>query len=169
MNAWSNYCTHYCTFSQTIKNACFKLDFFLLCVTDVHFYIEQQGTQNADIIFVTIRLDPVSMKRMQKATAAKMVPTVPLHMGHMICAALFMISGAILLIEKKADFGIVFVVWILTAFFFVFFHREVQVMESQGGAGATEGDGQSGQAASTALIEKIVSEEPRWQGNEFFY
>lgn len=40
-------------------------------------------------------------------------------------------------------------------------------MESQGGAGSTEGsggDGQSGQAASTALIEKILSEEPRWQG-----
>lgn len=47
------------------------------------------------------------------------------------------------------------------------FYREVQVMESQGGSGATEGgggDGQSGQAASTALIEKILSEEPRWQG-----
>lgn len=42
-------------------------------------------------------------------------------------------------------------------------------MESQGGSGAAEGagggDGQSGQAASTALIEKILSEEPRWQGN----
>lgn len=40
-------------------------------------------------------------------------------------------------------------------------------MESQGGPGASEGgggDGQSGQAASTALIEKILSEEPRWQG-----
>lgn len=40
-------------------------------------------------------------------------------------------------------------------------------METQCGAGATEGgggDGQSGQAASTALIEKILSEEPRWQG-----
>lgn len=40
-------------------------------------------------------------------------------------------------------------------------------METQGGAGSTEGgggDGQSGQAASTALIEKILSEEPRWQG-----
>lgn len=41
-------------------------------------------------------------------------------------------------------------------------------MESQGGAGTTEGDGQSGQAASTALIEKILSEEPRWQGNQCF-
>lgn len=40
-------------------------------------------------------------------------------------------------------------------------------METQGGSGPTEGsagDGQSGQAASTALIEKILSEEPRWQG-----
>lgn len=39
-------------------------------------------------------------------------------------------------------------------------------MDSQGGSGATEGggDGQSGQAASTALIEKTLSEEPRWQG-----
>lgn len=44
-------------------------------------------------------------------------------------------------------------------------------MESQGGAGATEGsggDGQSGQAASTALIEKILSEEPRWQGKSAY-
>lgn len=41
-------------------------------------------------------------------------------------------------------------------------------MESQGGVGTTDGDGQSGQAASTALIEKIVSEEPRWQGNHCF-
>lgn len=41
------------------------------------------------------------------------------------------------------------------------------MMDTQGGAGSTEGgggDGQSGQAASTALIEKILSEEPRWQG-----
>ncbi|TKS90174.1 RING finger protein unkempt -like protein [Collichthys lucidus] len=48
--------------------------------------------------------------------------------------------------------------------------REVQVMESQGGSGATDGgggDGQSGQAASTALIEKILSEEPRWQDNNY--
>ncbi|XP_037610564.1 RING finger protein unkempt homolog [Sebastes umbrosus] len=48
--------------------------------------------------------------------------------------------------------------------------REVQVMESQGGSGPTEGgggDGQSGQAASTALIEKILSEEPRWQDNNY--
>ncbi|KAM6951473.1 RING finger protein unkempt homolog [Aplochiton taeniatus] len=48
--------------------------------------------------------------------------------------------------------------------------REVQVMESQGGSGSMEGaggDGQSGQAASTALIEKILSEEPRWQDNTY--
>lgn len=67
--------------------------------------------QNADIIFVTIRLDPVSMKLMQKDTAAKMAPTVPLHTGHMTCAALFMISGAIsipiLIGEKTSDFAIV--------------------------------------------------------------
>lgn len=58
-------------------------------------------------------------------------------------------------------------VLIYCVFVVVFFFREVQVMESQGGSGATEGgggDGQSGQAASTALIEKILSEEPRWQG-----
>lgn len=41
-------------------------------------------------------------------------------------------------------------------------------MDSQGSAGAAECDGQSGQAASMALIEKIVSEEPRWQGNHCF-
>ncbi|XP_075889905.1 RING finger protein unkempt homolog isoform X2 [Nelusetta ayraudi] len=48
--------------------------------------------------------------------------------------------------------------------------EEVQVMETQGGAGSTEGgggDGQSGQAASTALIEKILSEEPRWQDQNY--
>uniref|UniRef100_A0A3P8Z7U4 C3H1-type domain-containing protein n=1 Tax=Esox lucius TaxID=8010 RepID=A0A3P8Z7U4_ESOLU len=48
--------------------------------------------------------------------------------------------------------------------------REVQVMESQGGSGAAEGgggEGQSGLAASTALIEKILSEEPRWQDNTY--
>lgn len=70
----------------------------LFCFTGVHFYTGQQVTQNADIIFATIRLDPVSMKPMQKATAAKMAPTVLLHMGHMTCAAPFMISGAVLLI-----------------------------------------------------------------------
>jgi len=43
-------------------------------------------------------------------------------------------------------------------------HREVQVMESQGGSGPAEGGGGDGQSASTALIEKILSEEPRWQG-----
>uniref|UniRef100_A0A3P8WXR2 Unk zinc finger n=1 Tax=Cynoglossus semilaevis TaxID=244447 RepID=A0A3P8WXR2_CYNSE len=49
--------------------------------------------------------------------------------------------------------------------------REVQVMDSQGGSGSSEGggggDSQSGQAASTALIEKILSEEPRWQDNNY--
>lgn len=64
----------------------------VLMEMNVHFYTGQQVTQNADIIFVTIRLDPVSMKLMQKGTAAKMAPIVPLHMGHMTCAALFMIS-----------------------------------------------------------------------------
>ncbi|XP_057682268.1 RING finger protein unkempt homolog isoform X2 [Corythoichthys intestinalis] len=48
--------------------------------------------------------------------------------------------------------------------------REVQVIECQGGSGPSEGtggDGQSGQAASMALIEKILSEEPRWQDNNY--
>uniref|UniRef100_A0A673XR74 Unk zinc finger n=1 Tax=Salmo trutta TaxID=8032 RepID=A0A673XR74_SALTR len=45
--------------------------------------------------------------------------------------------------------------------------REVQVMESQGGSGAAEGGGGDGLAASTALIEKILSEEPRWQNNNY--
>uniref|UniRef100_A0A3P9Q2D4 Unk zinc finger n=1 Tax=Poecilia reticulata TaxID=8081 RepID=A0A3P9Q2D4_POERE len=47
----------------------------------------------------------------------------------------------------------------------------LQVLDSQGGSGTTEGggsgDAQSGQAASTALIEKILSEEPRWQDNNY--
>lgn len=64
------------------------------------------------------------MKLMQKATAAKMAPIVPLHMGHMTCAALFMISGAILLIEKQPNFGIVFVVLILTSFFLNYYSTE---------------------------------------------
>nr|XP_049615769.1 RING finger protein unkempt homolog isoform X4 [Syngnathus scovelli] len=48
--------------------------------------------------------------------------------------------------------------------------EEAQVIECQGGAGPSEGaggDAQSGQAASTALIEKILSEEPRWQDNNY--
>uniref|UniRef100_A0A8C8JBB1 C3H1-type domain-containing protein n=1 Tax=Oncorhynchus tshawytscha TaxID=74940 RepID=A0A8C8JBB1_ONCTS len=45
--------------------------------------------------------------------------------------------------------------------------REVQVMESQGGSGAAEGGGGDGLVASTALIEKILSEEPRWQNNNY--
>ncbi|XP_077482307.1 RING finger protein unkempt homolog isoform X2 [Stigmatopora argus] len=48
--------------------------------------------------------------------------------------------------------------------------RESQVMECQGGPAPSEGaagDGQSAQAASMALIEKILSEEPRWQDNNY--
>uniref|UniRef100_A0A4W5PU50 Unk zinc finger n=1 Tax=Hucho hucho TaxID=62062 RepID=A0A4W5PU50_9TELE len=45
--------------------------------------------------------------------------------------------------------------------------REVQVIESQGGSGAAEGGVGDGLAASTALIEKILSEEPRWQDNNY--
>uniref|UniRef100_A0AAY3ZXR8 C3H1-type domain-containing protein n=1 Tax=Denticeps clupeoides TaxID=299321 RepID=A0AAY3ZXR8_9TELE len=48
--------------------------------------------------------------------------------------------------------------------------REMQAMEAQAGSGAAEGtggDGQSGLAASIALIEKILSEEPRWQDNSY--
>ncbi len=45
--------------------------------------------------------------------------------------------------------------------------REVQVLEAQSATGlveGTSGEGQSGVVASTALIEKILSEDPRWQG-----
>ncbi|TRY60315.1 hypothetical protein DNTS_013650 [Danionella cerebrum] len=52
----------------------------------------------------------------------------------------------------------------------VFDIREVQVLEGQVGAGLVEGssgEGQSGVVASTALIEKILSEDPRWQDNSF--
>lgn len=127
-------------------------------------------TQNADTIFVTIRLVPVSMKLIQKATAAKMAPTVPLHMGHMTCVALFMISGAISIpiLFRKNSQTLVLCVCDFDFHCLCLISREMQVIESQGGAGATECDGQSGQAASTALIEKIVSEEPRWQGNQCF-
>lgn len=41
------------------------------------------------------------------------------------------------------------------------------MIEAQAGTGGTEGaagEGQSGLAASTALIEKILAEEPSWQG-----
>lgn len=73
---------------------CFKCVFISVCVPDALFYIGQQVTQSGDIISATIRRDHVSMKRMQKATAAKTAPTVPLHTDHMTCAVLFMISGA---------------------------------------------------------------------------
>ncbi|XP_048869247.1 RING finger protein unkempt homolog isoform X2 [Brienomyrus brachyistius] len=48
--------------------------------------------------------------------------------------------------------------------------REVQMIEAQAGTGGMEGasgDGQSGLAASTALIEKILAEEPSWQDNNY--
>lgn len=64
------------------------------CVPDAHFFIGQQVTQSADTTSATIRRDHVFMKQMQKATAAKTAPTVPLHTDHMTCVALFMISGA---------------------------------------------------------------------------
>lgn len=47
--------------------------------------------------------------------------------------------------------------------------REVQALEAQTGPGLMEsgvGDGQSGLVASAALIEKTLSEEPRWQGED---
>ncbi|XP_049320268.1 RING finger protein unkempt homolog [Astyanax mexicanus] len=48
--------------------------------------------------------------------------------------------------------------------------REVQSLETPAGSGLSDagaGDGQSGLVASTALIEKILSEEPRWQDNGY--
>lgn len=47
--------------------------------------------------------------------------------------------------------------------------REAQALEVQTGSGLMEsgvGDGQSGLVASAALIEKTLSEEPRWQGED---
>ncbi len=41
------------------------------------------------------------------------------------------------------------------------------MLEAQSATGlveGTSGEGQSGVVASTALIEKILSEDPRWQG-----
>ncbi|XP_063075575.1 RING finger protein unkempt homolog [Engraulis encrasicolus] len=48
--------------------------------------------------------------------------------------------------------------------------REMQVLEAQAGSGCVEGgvcEAQSGLAASTALIERILTEEPRWQDNSY--
>ncbi|KAM9461932.1 RING finger protein unkempt homolog isoform 1-T1 [Clarias gariepinus] len=48
--------------------------------------------------------------------------------------------------------------------------REVQVLEAQPGSSFMDsgvGDGQSGLVASAALIEKTLSEEPRWQDNTY--
>lgn len=140
------------------------------CVPDAHFYIGQLVTQSVDITSATIRQDHASTKQMQKATAAKTVPTVPLHMDHMTCAVLCMISGTKrneLYNVNHIIISVCFYAAVAHGFVHCGFCREVQVMESQGGTGVTEGgggDGQSGQAASTALIEKILSEEPRWQG-----
>lgn len=64
------------------------------CVSDAHFYIGQRGTQSVDTTSATIRRAHVSMKQMQKATAARTAPTAPLHTDHTTYAALFMISGA---------------------------------------------------------------------------
>ncbi|XP_026879047.2 RING finger protein unkempt homolog [Electrophorus electricus] len=52
----------------------------------------------------------------------------------------------------------------------VFDIREVQALEAQAGSGLAETglvEGQSGLVASTALIEKTLSEEPRWQDNSY--
>lgn len=71
------------------------LDVVILCVCfpDVHSCTGQQGTQSADTTSATTRQARVSMKLMQKATAARTAPTAPLLTGHMTCAAPFMISG----------------------------------------------------------------------------
>ncbi|XP_051959554.1 RING finger protein unkempt homolog isoform X1 [Xyrauchen texanus] len=48
--------------------------------------------------------------------------------------------------------------------------REMLELEAQAATGLVEGpsgEGQSGVVASTALIEKILSEDPRWQDNSF--
>lgn len=156
---------------QLLQYVVFKHLYLFLCVPDARFYIGQQATQSADTTSATIRRDHVSTKPMQKATAAKTAPTVPLHTDHMTCAALSMISGA----QKNGTCMNPNVLCICTLVIYrVSLHcesyREVQVMESQGGSGSSEGgggDGQSGQAASTALIEKILSEEPRWQGQSY--
>uniref|UniRef100_A0A4W6FA18 Unk zinc finger n=1 Tax=Lates calcarifer TaxID=8187 RepID=A0A4W6FA18_LATCA len=44
---------------------------------------------------------------------------------------------------------------------------DISHLQSSGSSEGGGGDGQSGQAASTALIEKILSEEPRWQDNNY--
>ena len=64
-----------------------------LRVPGVHFYIGQQGTQNADITSAITRQAPVFTKRTRKATAVRTAPTALLHTDHTTCAALFMTSG----------------------------------------------------------------------------
>jgi len=57
-------------------------------------------------------------------------------------------------------------------YIFNFLFREVQVLEAQAATGlveGTSGEGQSGVVASTALIEKTLSEDPRWQGEISLY
>lgn len=100
-----------------------------------------------------------------------MAHIVPLRMDHMTCGVLCTISGAACepptLVCTSRGVCVCVLRRCCSLLLLVGFGREVQVMETQGGAGSTEGgggDGQSGQAASTALIEKILSEEPRWQG-----
>lgn len=76
----------------------FDLYTFICYFPDAHFYIGRRVTQSADITYATIKRVRVSMKPMQKATAVKMAPTVPLHMDRTTCAVLSMISGTQLLI-----------------------------------------------------------------------
>lgn len=71
----------------------FCVELICFCVPGAPSCIEQQVTQNEDITSAIIKPDHVSMKRMQKATALRTAPTVPLLMDHMTCAAPSMISG----------------------------------------------------------------------------
>lgn len=124
------------------------------------------------------------MKQTQKATAPKMACTVLLPMAHMTSAPLFMISGRPMLGRGEgqarrsstvaADFNETRLMTLFPILSFPshlsvlsFSPRELQAMEAlQNGQTAVEGsiEGQSAGAASHAMIEKILSEEPRWQG-----
>lgn len=63
------------------------------CIAGAHSCTGPQGTLNAGITSVTIKLESASMRQTQKATAPKMACTALLPMARMTSAPLFTTSG----------------------------------------------------------------------------
>lgn len=154
------------------------------CVSGAHSCTGPQGTLSAGTTCATIRLESASTRQTQKATAPKTACTALLLMGPMTSAPLSTTSGGLMAEDRGGGLAADAVsipptecragtlvpssscplpaLSVLSSL-----PRELQAMEAlQNGQTTVEGsiEGQSAGAASHAMIEKILSEEPRWQG-----